>query len=308
MPPRSSVKNNGVNRKASARMPGTTRKQKDEARERGDIRGWVGLQSAKQAVGRPKKALLLDLSGADDGNGEQEAKKRKTNADAEISVNESTKKQARGQYDQWRKPDMFDLLKAAVVNDCTTNACNKDLILATRVPRQTAQRHKNAFLRAAKEHSIPLSDVTRDMIFPAKEDGGWAPLLSDDDCNFLEEIAISRDLRNNGMTRAEIITMVMEMSQSCGSRKQAENHFDYLIRNGRFSGLKRGGRVVVAQKTTTKQSQITIEQQLRWHTAVDFALSEQRRLNLPAEDFNDVKEHFFLNMDESSLLASDGTI
>ena len=99
--------------------------------------------------------------------------------------------------------------------------------------------------------------------------------------------------------------MVMELLQCCGSRKQAENHFDYLIRNGR---LKRGGRVVVAQKTTTKRSQITIEQQLRWHTAVDFALSEQRRLNLPAEDFNDVKEHFFLNMDESSLLASDGTI
>ena len=169
MSPRSSVKNNGVNRKASARMPGTTRKQKDEARERGDIRGWIGLQSAKQAVGRPKKALLLDLSGADDDNGEQEAKKRKTNADAEISVNESTKKQARGQYDQWRKPGMFDLLKAAVVNDCAGNACSKDLLLATRVPRQTAQRHKAAFLRAAKEHSIPLSDVTRDMIFPEKK-------------------------------------------------------------------------------------------------------------------------------------------
>ena len=78
------------------------------------------------------------------------------------------------------------------------------------------------------------------MIFPVKEfGGGWAPLLTDDDCKFLEEIAIvSSDLRNNGMTRAEIITMVMELSQSCGSRKQAENHFDYLIRNGRFSGLK----------------------------------------------------------------------
>jgi hypothetical protein len=51
-----------------------------------------------------------------------------------------------------------------------------------------------------------------------------------------------------------------------------------------------------------------MEQQLRCHTAVDFALAEQQRLNLPAEDFNDIKEHFFLNMDESSLLASDGTV
>ena len=56
---------------ASARMPVTTRKQKDEARERGDIRGWIGLQSAKQAVGRPKKAL--PLSGGDDDNGAKQA-------------------------------------------------------------------------------------------------------------------------------------------------------------------------------------------------------------------------------------------
>jgi hypothetical protein len=41
---------------------------------------------------------------------------------------------------------------------------------------------------------------------------------------------------------------------------------------------------------------------------VDFALAEQQRLNLPAEEFDKVKEHFFCNMDESSLLASDGTV
>ncbi|KAI2498520.1 hypothetical protein MHU86_15980 [Fragilaria crotonensis] len=307
MPPRSCVRNNGVKKASdSARMPVTTRKQKDEARERGDIRGWIGLQSAKQAVGRPKKAL--PLSGADDDNNakQQEAEKKRSAEVYESVI--TTSKKARGQYDQWRNPDMFLLLKAAVIDACTANACSKDLLLSTRIPRTTVGRHTAAFISAGKEHNIPLSDVTLDMIFPVKEVGGWAPLLTDEDCKFLEEIAISRDLRNNGMTRAEIITMVMELSQCCGSRKQAENHFDYLIRNGRFSGLKRGGRVVVAQKTTMKRSQITIEQLLRWHTAVDFALAEQRRLNLPAEDFNDIKEHFFLNMDESSLLASDGTV
>ena len=118
------------------------------------------MQAAKQAVGRPKKAL--DRSGTNVDNEEQEAKKQKMN-DAEISANES-KKKARGQYDQWRKPDMFDLLKAAIVNECTANACSKDLLLATRVPRQTTQRHKPAFLGAAKKHSIPLSDVTCAMI------------------------------------------------------------------------------------------------------------------------------------------------
>jgi hypothetical protein len=101
--------------------------------------------------------------------------------------------------------------------------------------------------------------------------------------------------------------MVMELSQ-CASRQQATNHYDYLVRNHKLSGLKRGGKVVAAQKTTTKRSQITIEQQLRWHTAVDFALAEQQRLDLPAEEFDEVKEHFFCHMDESCLLASNGTL
>ena len=77
----------------------------------------------------------------------------------------------------------------------------------------------------------------------------------------------------------------MELSH-CVSPQQAKNHYDYLVRKGKLSGLKRGGRVVVAQKTTTKRSQITVEQQLRWHTLVDFALAEQTRLNLPAEQFD----------------------
>ena len=41
---------------------------------------------------------------------------------------------------------------------------------------------------------------------------------------------------------------------------------------------------------------------------MDFALAEQVRLSLPEEEFDEVKEHFFCNMDESSLLASDGTV
>ena len=215
---------------------------------------------------------------------------------------------------------MFALLKAAVINACSTaNACADDILLLTRIPRTTMRRHKTAaFQEAASQHSIPLSDVTCQMIFPKAE---YAPLLTADDCKFLADIAVSRDLRNNGMTQAEVITMVIELSQ-CASRqqatnhydylvryrKQATNHYDYLVRNRKLSGLKRGGKVVAAQKTTTKRSQITIEQQLRWHTAVDFALAEQQRLNLPAEEFDEVKEHFFCNMDESCLLASDGTV
>jgi hypothetical protein len=256
---------------------------------------------AKLPRGRPKKSPLHEETDEDDG---QRAKRG-----AVLSFEEPSSKRERGMYDKWRRdPDMFALLKAAVINASRTgkNYCTPALLI--HIPRTTMGQHKAAFEAAAKQHSIPLADVTCQMVFPKAEcGGGRAPLLTADDCKFLTDIAISRDLRNNGMTRSEIITMVMELSQS-GSRQQAKNHYDHLVRKGKLSGLKRGGRVVTAQKTTTKRSQITVEQQLRWHTAVDFALAGQKRLNLPAEKFDEIKEHFFCNMDESSLLASDGTV
>jgi hypothetical protein len=217
------------------------------------------------------------------------------------------KKKQRKMYDKWTTDtNMFARLKAAVLNrSAGNNKRNDGILLLEQIPRTTIQRHIATFEAAAKQHSIPLSDVTCEMIIANR--GGASALLTADDSKFLSDIAISKDLWNNGMTRSEMITMVMELSQ-CVLQQQAKNHYDYLVRNGKLSGLKRGGQVIVAQKTTTKRSQTTIEQQLRWHTSVDCALAEQHRLNLPAEKFDKMKEHFFCNMVESSLLASDGTV
>jgi hypothetical protein len=62
--------------------------------------------------------------------------------------------------------------------------------------------------------------------------------------------------------------------------------------------------VTTAQPTTTKRSQIQVEQQLRWHTTVEAALAEQRRLNLPADEFEKVTDSFFGNLDESCFMAN----
>lgn len=132
-------------------------------------------------------------------------------------------------------------------------------------------------------------------------------LLKKAEWDLLSGVAVYRDLQNNGMKRAEAITMVMELLQ-CAKRKTATNHYDYLVRKKKLTGLKNNERAVAAQKTTTKRSQITIDQQYRWHTAVDGIMAEQQRLNQPAKEFEKVKEHFFLNMDELSLLASNGTV
>ena len=72
---------------------------------------------------------------------------------------------------------------------------------------------------------------------------------------------------------------------------------------GKFPNLKHGGRTVSVQKTTTKHSQITIEQQLRWHGNIESVWQEQLQLNHPNEEFNALKAHFICNVDETGKMA-----
>ena len=44
--------------------------------------------------------------------------------------------------------------------------------------------------------------------------------------------------------------------------KEAENHLDYLIRMKKLGKLKKEGRVITAQATTSERSQINVEEQL----------------------------------------------
>jgi hypothetical protein len=288
-----------------------TRQQKDIAKTEGDIRGWFGIV-AKVPKGRPKKlatgadASIITAAATTSTN--HDTMKRSGAAANSISGQPEPKRirgDKGGKYIKWNSSDEhFAVLKAAVINTIKPDAL---MMVDCRVSRATAGRYIRRFNAAAKRNDVAVQEVTRDMIFGDTEATRLSSLLSESDWKFISDIAISRDMRNNGMTRAEMITMIVELSQGA-SFKQAKNHYEYLVRTGHLKGLKRGGRVVTCQKTTTKRSQITMEQQLRWHTSVDFALSEQVRLNLPADEFERVKEHFFCRMDESCLLGSDGTV
>jgi hypothetical protein len=123
----------------------------------------------------------------------------------------------------------------------------------------------------------------------------------------MSSIICCRDQNGNGMSRKEVVYMIMDV---CNSPifKAAENHYDYLIRSGKLPLLKRGGRVVKAQKTTTKRCCINVAQQLRWHGLIESVWEEQRSMNLPAEDFEQKKAHFMLNLDETCVMASDGNL
>ena len=50
--------------------------------------------------------------------------------------------------------------------------------------------------------------------------------------------------------------------------KTAENHFDHLIRSKQLSELKRSGRVVSAQPTTTNRTAITTTKLLRTYNTL----------------------------------------
>ena len=50
--------------------------------------------------------------------------------------------------------------------------------------------------------------------------------------------------------------------------KTAENHYDFFIRANKLPQLKRGGRVVSAQATTTNRTEITTAKIIRTHKTV----------------------------------------
>ena len=77
----------------------------------------------------------------------------------------------------------------------------------------------------------------------------------------MEDIIIKRDTTNLGMPRKEVIQVTSELGQG-KSFVQSENHLDYLILEKRLTHLKRLGRVVSAQATTTERSQICVSQQV----------------------------------------------
>ena len=68
---------------------------------------------------------------------------------------------------------------------------------------------------------------------------------------------------NRGMSRKEMIVLIAELFGV--TYKTAENHFDYLIKSKQLNELKRGGRVVAAQATTTNRTAITSQKLLRTH-------------------------------------------
>ena len=180
--------------------PPRTRTQIETAKKKGDIRGWF----TKMPRGRPPKRKDAPVP-----------------AESVAEVQVAPKPAKRRKLENWSAPEKFLVLKAAVHGDQS-----RDLLALSsiQVPRSTLQRQKEKCATAGMEHGVTLQEVSSDMVCPRPRS-----LLKPADWDLLSEVAVYRDLQNNGMKRAKAITMVMELSQ-CGNRKTATNHFEYLVR------------------------------------------------------------------------------
>jgi hypothetical protein len=99
-------------------------------------------------------------------------------------------------------------------------------------------------------------------------------MTTGEDLEVISSIICCRDKNGNGMNRKEVVFMLMEFCNAT-TFKAVDNHYSYLVRCGKLPDLKRGGRVVKAQKTSTKRCCINVAQQLRWHGLIESVWAEQ---------------------------------
>ena len=109
-------------------------------------------------------------------------------------------------------------------------------------------------------------------------------LLSENQVKYVEDIIFKRDTENLGVSRKEVIQVISYIGQA-KSFFQTENHLEYLIWAEWLTHLKRLGRVVADQATTTYRSQICVSQHYRWHMMIEPEWEDLRRKNSPRDIF-----------------------
>ena len=163
-----------------------------------------------------------------------------------------------------------------------TKTAQEDVCLAghmIRVPRMTLINRWNKLKLKMEEEDGDLEEevTNRDDIamFDRKETSvssksnpgrGRASLTSKATRDLLQNIAVARDANNNGMGRKEMITFISEIENV--KIKTADNHYGYLVRTNQLPKLKRSGRVMAAQPTTTNRTAITTEKLLRTYNTM----------------------------------------
>ena len=231
---------------------------------------------------------------------------------------DAKKRGKRSSYKNWEGGDnklaMEAAISAALAGEDPTVAAQA-IIPGIIISRGTLDRN----VKAARERlktmekdgsTLAVSLAPFDRKSPPEEHGkrqwGKQSLTTHKFRETLQQIIIARDNLNNGASRKEVIAMICDFTGAVS--KKAANHLDYLIANKFLTKLKKGGRVVSAQATTTNRTAITTEKLLRNHNTFLMALNDVRALNGNSDDFKKMEDFFVLNLDESNFMASEGVI
>ncbi len=248
------------------------------------------------------------------------SKKTKTNPSDSLSVmvvgqttSKSKQTERKVSYHSWTAGHNKLALEAAVnavlAGEDPTMAAQK-IIPTILIPRQTLDR-------AVKREAARRNGIVDDVLFESVDDGLFDrkakptishtnSLTTPDFRTELQSIICARDELNNGVSRKEVISMIADFHMV--SHKKAEDHFDYMIRAKMLPALKRGGKTVQAQPTTTNRTATTTEKLLRNHTNFVAGLEMVRDFNNKPDEYTPVEDFFCLNLDETNFMASEGTL
>ena len=120
------------------------------------------------------------------------------------------------------------------------------------------------------------------------------------------------DRRNEGVGRAAAVQQIMTIKPQL-SLKQAQNQFHRIHQQGKKDKVLTGS--VIGQKSTSKRTAaINVPDLQEWHNLIDSVMQKMKESNVAEagvvdpEEFADIMEHFFWNLDEECFLASDGNV
>ena len=104
----------------------------------------------------------------------------------------------------WSASTNFFQLKDSAAA-CMAGDTNIDVTIPTRaINREVAKMKK-----MTEDGIISIEDITMEMMRPNERD----KLLGENNLNFLQDVIVSRDNVNNGMCRAEVITLIGDLVQ-----------------------------------------------------------------------------------------------
>ena len=145
----------------------------------------------------------------------------------------------------WKAPDNATFLDQAALAVATGAASLRSY---PSIPKSTLHRRSLVMKKKVKEESLLMDDeiieeeASEDDRKPSASTSSKASISSTStstttnyDRQWLQSVIIQRDLRNQGMTRKEVISIIKEVG-GCTTKK-ATNHYNYLVRSGQMDKL-----------------------------------------------------------------------